>query len=100
MSTITMSKKRKKPKAKKRYEFIRFLKRKSIEFILGFKGSNLVPLFNEHIVFENGYQMSIQCGYYSYSRPKKNLKNLKDYSNFEVALFDNKSKWIVVRLKE
>ena len=82
-----------------RYEFLSKLKRKSIEGILGFKRSNLRPFYNSHIVLENGYNMSVQCGYYYYSTPKEDMKNIKNYTAFEVACFDNRSNWIAVRLQ-
>lgn len=95
-----MSKKRSKPKARKKIEFLRFLKRAENPIGYNLLLDKMVPVFNDHIVLENGYYMSIQCGFHSYSTPKKNLKSLKVYSAFEVACFDNKNNWIIVRPKE
>lgn len=83
-----------------RYEFLSKLKRASSPFEMGLLPDSLRPMLNHFIIFENGYRMSVQCGWNCYSTPKKNLKNLTKYKAFEVACFDNRDNWIVVKLMD
>ena len=102
-----MSKKKLRIKSKKKfkYEFLSKLHRASeatFEIMSGFGvlDYDMIPMFNEHIVFDNGYHISIQSGKHSYSTPKKNLPDIRDYSDFEVMCFDMCENSLVIKLKK
>ena len=89
-------------KPRREFEFLRMLKRSKnpLDAVpLSREMKKSMPVFNDYIVLENGYHMSIQCGRHSYSNPRRNLENLKDYIAFEVACFDMNNDWIVIKLR-
>jgi transposase len=72
-----------------KYEFLKVLKRKKEKFFI---------FNNEHIIFDNGCYISIQCSQMHYSDPKKNIEDVSQYEKYEIACFSPDNRWLMVNL--
>tara|TARA_B100000900_G_scaffold347796_1_gene313144 strand:+ start:244 stop:558 length:315 start_codon:yes stop_codon:yes gene_type:complete len=51
-----------------------------------------------NLKFHNGVRMSIVCGDFAYCTPKLTLKNVEEYSSFEVALLDSTNEFCTKKI--
>ena len=73
--------------SKKKMETIEQQIKSAFNSVIDFK-PKFAGGFGSIISFDNGFEISIQCGIYNYCTPRENLNSPNDYSSFEVAVFN------------